>query len=153
MQFRLVRLQSHHAAALAELERLCFAVPRSKAQLSEEAENPLGRFFVAEADGEIAGYGGMQNIAGECYVENIAVFPAYRRQGIGRALTRCLIETAQQEECAFITLEVRPSNTAALTMYHDLGFEEAGRRKNFYRDPTEDGLILTKYLTEKEAEI
>ena len=149
MQLHLVPMQSHHAAALAELERLCFAAPRTEAQLLEETENPLGRFFVAEIDGEIAGYGGMKNIAGECYVENVAVFPDYRRKGIGRALTNRLIETARQEKCSLITLEVRPSNTAALEMYYALGFKEAGRRKNFYQDPTEDGLILTKYFRKR----
>ena len=152
MPFRLVPLQSHHAAALAELERLCFSAPRSEAQLLAEAENPLGRFFVAESEGAVAGYGGMENIAGECYVENIAVFPAFRRQGIGRALTEALIQTAEKEGCAFITLEVRPSNEAAVALYRNLGFQEAGRRKNFYQKPPEDGLILTKYFEKKEAE-
>ena len=65
--------------------------------------------------------------------DNIAVFPDYRKNGLGKALTIKLIETAEEKNCAFISLEVRPSNTAAVHMYKKLGFEIVGKRKNFYR--------------------
>jgi ribosomal-protein-alanine N-acetyltransferase len=53
---------------------------------------------------------------------------------------------AKQNDCVFITLEVRPSNSGAIALYQKFGFAEAGRRKRFYRDPDEDGLILTLNL-------
>jgi len=53
---------------------------------------------------------------------------------------------AKQNDCAFITLEVRPSNSGAIALYQKFGFVEAGRRKRFYRNPDEDGLILTLNL-------
>lgn len=140
-------LMREDAPTLAQLEQLCFSAPRSQAQLEREAENPLGRFVVAVLDtGAIAGYAGMQCICDEAYVENIAVFPAYRGQGIGRALTCRLIDTAREEACAFLTLEVRPSNTAAVSLYESLGFRAVGRRKNFYTQPTEDGLLMTLFF-------
>ena len=53
---------------------------------------------------------------------------------------------AKQNGCSFISLEVRPSNTGAIALYQKFGFAEAGRRKRFYRNPDEDGLILTLNL-------
>lgn len=143
-----VPMAERHIAALAELERLCFSAPRSMQQLKNELDNPLARFFAAEytdGDGRLqtAGYSGMQNIAGECYVEDIAVFPSLRGQGIGRALTAALVETARAENCAFITLEVRRSNTAAIRLYQSLGFAQVGTRRDFYTQPTEDALLMT----------
>ena len=59
------------------------------------------------------------------------------------ALLTDLVEWAKQNGCAFVTLEVRPSNSGAIALYQKFGFAEVGRRKRFYRDPDEDGLILT----------
>lgn len=152
-EIRIVPLQEKHAAVLAELERLCFSAPRSESLLRSEVHNPLGRFYVAEYTDEtgrtqIAGYAGMQNIAGECYVEDIAVFPALRGQGIGRKLTETLLTKAREERSAFVTLEVRPSNQTAIHLYQSLGFTEVGRRRNFYTKPTEDALLMTCYFWE-----
>lgn len=152
-EIQIVSLQEKHTAALAELEQLCFSVPRSEAQLRSEIHNPLARFFVAEYTDEsgrvqVAGYAGMQNVVGECYVENIAVFPELRGQGIGRKLTETLLKTAREERSAFVTLEVRPSNKLAIQLYHSLGFTEVGRRRGFYTHPTEDALLMTCYFWE-----
>jgi ribosomal-protein-alanine N-acetyltransferase len=85
-------------------------------------------------------------------VEDIAVFPAFRGKGIGRQLTEQLIKTAEEEGCAFVTLEVRVSNEAAIGLYRSLGFEAVGVRKSFYEKPTEDALLMTKYLQPKATE-
>ena len=69
-----------------------------------------------------------------------------RRKGVGEALTRALIAHGEELGGEFISLEVRPSNAAAIHLYEKLGFVTAGRRKNFYSHPTEDGLIMTKEL-------
>lgn len=155
---RIVPMEERHIAALAELERLCFSRPRSASLLREELSNPPARFFVAEwTDGsgktEIAGYAGMQSIAGECYVENIAVFPALRGRGIGRALTTALLTAAAAEHSAFVTLEVRSSNEAAIGLYRSLGFTEVGERKNFYCDPAENALLMTRYFDTSAKEL
>lgn len=155
--FEIVPMQEKHIAALAELERLCFSAPRSEAVLRGEIYNPLARFFVAEyrddaGQVQVAGYAGMQNIAGECYVEDIAVFPALRGQGIGRALTITLLKTAREERSAFVTLEVRQSNAAAIHLYHSLGFVEVGVRKHFYTKPVEDAVLMTCYFWSANAD-
>ncbi len=152
-EIRIVSLQEKHAPVLAELERICFSEPRSEALLRNEVHNPLARFYVAEYTDEngrvqVAGYAGMQNIVGECYVEDIAVFPELRGQGIGRKLTETLLTKAREERSAFVTLEVRPSNKAAIQLYQSMGFVEVGRRKRFYTQPTEDALLMTCYFWE-----
>ena len=67
----------------------------------------------------------------------------YRRQGIADQLLDVFCRFGQAR-LAFLTLEVRPSNTAAVALYEKHGFREAGRRKNYYENPTEDALLLTK---------
>lgn len=151
MDVRIVPMGERHIAALAQLEQLCFSAPRSETVLRNELHNPTARFFAAEyrdAQGnwQTAGYAGMQVIAGECYVEDIAVFPQLRGQGIGRLLTETLLRTAREERNAFVTLEVRRSNDAAIQLYHSLGFTEVGVRKRFYTKPTEDALLMTCYF-------
>ncbi len=151
----IVPMEEKHIAALAELERLCFSAPRSEAVLRGELHHPLARFFAAEyRDGtgrsQVAGYAGMQNIAGECYVENIAVFPALRGRGIGTMLLHTLLKTAREERSAFVTLEVRASNLGAIRLYRALGFQEVGTRKRFYTRPTEDAVLMTCYFWEKK---
>lgn len=142
----LVPFAPRHVAFAAGLEQVCFSSPWSADALAEEIENPDAYFIVAEENGVFLGYAGMHTPCGDCYVDNIAVEPSARRRGVGEALVRGLIEHARAIGGAFISLEVRPSNTAARRLYEKLGFSLAGRRKNFYMHPTEDGLILTKTL-------
>lgn len=139
-----------HLDAAAELERLCFSTPWSREALAEELINPNAVYLAATEDGLVAGYGGMRSAAGEYYIDNIAVSPERRRQGIGRALVGALISRARREHGSFITLEVRASNLGAAALYESLGFKVMGRRPGFYSRPTEDALIMTLQLVEED---
>ena len=75
---------------------------------------------------------------------NIAVHPDFRRQGVARALILALTEELKKRGSHCLTLEVRASNAPAIALYEKLGFSQAGLRKNYYRDPKEDALILRK---------
>jgi len=146
-QIKVVAMTAEHVAELARLEQLCFSEPWSEAGLASELNNQTAFFRVAkDADGTVLGYVGMHCVAGECYIDNVAVFPQARRRGAASALLADLVAWARQNQCAFVTLEVRPSNTGAIALYEKFGFAEAGRRRRFYRDPEEDGLILTLNL-------
>ncbi len=140
---RIVPMQEHHLDALAKLEKACFSTPWTRAGLAEELENPAAVFAVAEQNGVTAGYAGMTCVLDECYVDNVAVFPQYRRRGIARALMEHLIQAAKARNSSFLTLEVRASNTGAIQLYKALGFRQEGLRRSFYRLPPEDALILT----------
>ena len=138
-----------HLTAVADLETVCFAAPWTREGLAEELRNPQAHFLVAEANGETAGYIGVQEICGEGYVTNVAVLPEYRRQGIGARLVHAAVDGARARGCDFLSLEVRVGNDAAIRLYEKLGLRAQGRRKNFYRDPTEDAYIYTIFLKEE----
>lgn len=142
----IVRLQPKHIEALAELEKECFSAPWSYDGIASELKNPLSVFLVAEAFGEVAGYVSMNAISYEGFINNLAVKEKYRRRGVASALMRELIQCAQQREMSVLTLEVRPSNLSAIALYEKFGFRREGERKNFYSNPTENGLIMTKHM-------
>ena len=151
MSFTVKAMQAEHLAEIARLEEECFSSPWSEAALAEELSNPDSHFLVAECDG-IAGYIGVQEICGEAYITNVAVFENHRKKGIGRALIKAAADGAKSRNCEFITLEVRVSNSPAIALYESEGFELLGTRKNFYTSPTEDGAIYTKYFTKEVSE-
>ena len=113
--------------------------------LAEELYNDCAAYLVAEDEQEqVTGYAGLQVVLDEGYITNVAVFPQYRKKGIATALIKRVFELAQEKKLAFVSLEVRLSNSAAIALYKKAGFKEEGRRKGFYRDPREDALIMTK---------
>ena len=129
---------------VAALEKCCFADPWSENSVASELENPLSLWLVAMDGERLAGYVGSQTVLGESDLMNVAVDGAYRRQGVGKMLIEALVEHLKARESHCLTLEVRASNTPARNLYASLGFSEIGRRKNYYRNPREDALILRK---------
>ena len=128
------------------LERECFSHPWSEASLREELDNSQAYFLCAAADGRVVGYIGVQEIAGEAYITNVAVSEEFRRRKIAERLLDEAERGARERGCAFITLEVRASNAPAKALYIKHGFEQVGARKNFYSDPREDAEIMTKFF-------
>ena len=143
-------MNESHLKDLALLEKQCFSVPWSEDALREELTKDNSRFFVAITKNEVSGYIGANNVLGEVYIDNIAVFYNYRGFGIGTSLLKHLINASEEENCDLITLEVRVSNTPAQNLYEKLGFKNVGVRKNFYEKPKEDGIIYTLYLGENK---
>lgn len=141
---KILPMEEGHLDELAQLEQECFSHPWSRQALAEELANPAAVFLVAVEGEAVLGYAGMHVVCGEGYIDNIAVFSHARRKGVGRRLVQALISWMEHHGGLFLTLEVRPSNEAALFLYRSSGFEEVGRRKRFYQDPEEDALLLTK---------
>ncbi len=129
---------------LAELERLCFSDPWSVSAFEYELNNPLSLWLVAVSGQTVAGYVGSQTVIDGSDMMNIAVAPAFRRQGIAKKLIEFLIIGLQERGSHSLTLEVRDSNEPAISLYRQLGFIQVGRRPNYYRNPKEDALILRK---------
>lgn len=149
---RIVPMTADHLDELERLERICFSRPWSKRMLAEELENACAAFLVAEDGdtGTVLGYAGLLAMMDEGYITNVAVFPEYRRCGIAAKIIEVFMNFARANKLAFLTLEVRPSNAAAIALYQGFGFEEVGRRRNYYDLPKEDALILTRYFNEEE---
>lgn len=130
------------AAAIAQMEKLCFPEAWSEAAVGEAMEN--GTFYIAARSGEdLIGYAGAAMVLDEGQVANIALLPDFRGRGLGREITKRMIGKCLEMGARFITLEVRHTNTAALNLYLSLGFKEVGRRKNYYRDPSADAILMT----------
>ena len=140
---KIIPIEQRHISQTAELERVCFSEPWSEEGILEAYH--LGtKFFVCERDNKLIGYIGIKAVIDEGYITNVAVFPQYRRKGVAKALLDKVFEYAKEKRLSFVSLEVRPSNTAAVALYEKAGFKEEGRRKDFYRLPREDALIMTK---------
>ena len=136
------------APALAALENECFSEPWSERALAQSLTADHTCFFTA-VDGEsgkIVGYVGMLIAADVGEIINVAVTASYRRMGIGRALLAETERAARMRELVELQLEVRASNAPAIALYSSLGYAAVGRRKNFYRKPTEDALLMNKPL-------
>ena len=140
----ITNMTAQHVSQVAELEKLCFSDPWSEKSVASELDNKLAWWLVATDGDRVAGYVGSQTVMGETDMMNIAVHPDYRRRGLAEALVNALVEDLKKQESHCLTLEVRASNEAAQKLYEKLGFAQVGLRKNYYRNPKEDALILRK---------
>lgn len=127
------------------IERRAFPTPWSPAmfvlELSKSSTIALAAVLPERPRARrLAGYLICSRYADVWHLMNVAVDPPSRRRGVGAALMEALIERAGPEEP--FTLEVRPSNTAAITMYDRFGFRPAGTRPRYYQDTGEDALIM-----------
>ena len=141
---QIIPMTADHVAQVAQLETLCFADPWSENSVASELNNPLSLWLVAMEGERLAGYVGSQSVMGESDVMNVAVHPDFRRQGVARRLIEDLVAALKEQNCHSLTLEVRASNAPAIALYEALNFREVGRRRNYYRNPKEDALILRK---------
>ena len=138
----IVKMTASDCHELAEVDKKCFSVPWSEQSFLEETKNSLATYILAKENGKIVGYCGFWRVLGETQITNIAVLPEYRRQGIAKALIGEMLEICKDDER--IILEVRKSNSIAISFYEKLGFERAGIRKRFYHDPEEDGITMLR---------
>ena len=134
---------------IAEIEKICFSVPWSENSVKDFIENPLCIMFAAKDRGVVCGYIGLYIIADECDIANVAVVPEYRKCGIATALISHATDFAQKKNVERMMLEVRASNTPAISLYKKFGFEEVGVRKNYYTQPKEDALLMDRIITKK----
>ena len=143
---KIENMTADHVAAVARLEAVCFADPWSERSVASEVNNPLSLWLVALEGDCVVGYIGSQTVLDESDMMNVAVHPDHRRRGVAEALVLALCEALKQRGSGCLTLEVRASNEPAKALYGKLGFELAGRRPNYYRNPREDAMILRKML-------
>ena len=148
--FEIFPIAEAHLEAVAEIERLCFAEPWSAQALRLLlGEDACG--FVALSHGRVCAYGGMLLAPNEGQITNIAVHPDIRRQGMGAAILSALLEAARARALAEVFLEVRVSNQAAIALYRANGIEAVGERRNFYRHPTENALVMRCTLQDRST--
>ncbi len=151
MEIIVRQMEERDLDRIMEVEKSCFTTPWSRQSfLLEITKNQLAKYFVAEVDGIVAGYGGIWLILDEGHITNIAVSEDYRRLGLGKKLLEELIKLCEKYEISSMTLEVREDNEPAKELYKSYGFVEGGRRTNYYHDVGKDAIVMWKKLESRE---
>ncbi len=140
-------MRSGDVPAVSAIEQVSFPNPWPSAVFLGEIQNQhVSHPYVAVLPGEegerIIGYVVFWIIRGEVQINNIAVHPDVRGRGFGEALLRRAFDLMRSLGGTYAVLEVRVSNQAAIGLYLKLGFEEIGRRRDYYFNPTEDALVM-----------
>lgn len=139
-------MNESHVRQISELEKLCFHDPWSENSIASELGNRLSVWLVAMDEDKVVGYVGSQTVIDETDMMNIAVHPGYRNRGVATALIVELTQQLKMRGSRGLMLEVRESNSAAISLYEKHGFLQVGCRRNYYRNPRENALILRKEL-------
>lgn len=130
------------ANELFKLDCECFSIPWSEDTFYNEAKNEMAYYVTARINGKIIGYLGYWRVVDEAQITNIAVKKEYRRCGIGEKLLFIGIENAKKDSLSSMTLEVRESNIAAISLYSKNGFCMVGERKGYYHQPLENAVLM-----------
>ena len=144
MKYQILPMAEKHLPQVAALEKICFpSDPWSEALFQAALENPSVAVLLAQGeDGSILGYTVLSVVLDEGNLDNIAVAPGARRQGVSDALLSTLTGFGRDHLSALM-LEVRASNAPAIALYEKHGFAAVGRRKNYYDAPKEDAILMT----------
>lgn len=141
MKYMIRKAVQGDLAAMCEIEKECIADPWSLAAFESSFAAEGAVFLAAEAEnGEICGFITANAVLDEINIYNVAVREGFRRLGIASAL----LSELEKLKPYSINLEVRESNASAIALYEKCGFEQVGKRKNFYSKPTENAVLMTK---------
>jgi ribosomal-protein-alanine N-acetyltransferase len=143
------RMKEQDLPAVRAIEAQSFSNPWSDNAFRGEIQNTSVSFpmvVVRRPGEEVVAYIIYWQIRDDVQVNNIAVHPDCRGLGLGEAMMRYAIAKSREAGVTFMTLEVRRSNTPALTLYRKLGFEIMGTRKNYYTRPDEDAYVMALVL-------
>ncbi len=144
---KIEKMQECDVQQVHKIEMDSFSEPWSKGSLVNLLDDDLQTILVAKKEEKVVGYTSIYSVCKEVTITKVAVDKEYRRQGIAEALMRAVMCQLEQENDEVVFLEVRKTNESAKNLYKKLGFEEYGERKNYYREPTEDAILMRKILT------
>ena len=143
MNVDLRKLELHDLNDIERIERESYPTPWSRSMFDAELRKPsalaLGAFTESDV---LVGYAFVSRYVDAWHVMNVAVAGSYRRRGIASALLERLFAVTESDPRRGYTLEVRISNTGAIRLYEQLGFEARGIRRGYYTDNREDALIM-----------
>ena len=144
----LVAAERVHLPEVAAIEQACFSDPWSEASFRQALDNRTVFFRVATdgAGGLVVGYVVAWFAGGEGEIANVAVAPHARGRGIGGLLLDAAVRAAVECGAEALYLDVRESNARARALYASRGFVEVGRRRRYYRRPSEDAIVLRRAI-------
>ena len=140
-------MTSSDIPAVAAIENELFSDPWPVTIFQSDVTSEFSRLWVVEFGDEIAAYAVLGIGYLEGHLNNIAVTQKYQRKNIAKKLLTYILEFCIRQDFERILLEVRPSNEAAISLYRSFGFVDLDRRRNYYRDPVEDCLVMEKVLS------
>ncbi|MQA31217.1 MAG: ribosomal-protein-alanine N-acetyltransferase [Luteitalea sp.] len=125
------------------VEHASFTSPWTREMYLAELRNPeVSFFFLARSGDTVVGFCSFWRVLDELHINNLAVIPGRRREGIGAALLERVLREGTERGADRATLEVRRSNADARRLYERFGFVVAGVRRGYYTNPPEDALVL-----------
>ncbi|TMQ49304.1 MAG: ribosomal-protein-alanine N-acetyltransferase [Candidatus Eisenbacteria bacterium] len=146
---RIVPLSREHLDQILPIERASFSDPWTRGMFESELDQePQGYVRGMLRRGTVIGYVFAVFIPDEAHIGNLAVAPWERRSGIAQRLLDQLVRDASNEEIKRVTLEVRASNHGARKFYYKNSFIDIAIRKNYYRSPVEDAIVMFRVLPE-----
>ncbi len=131
---------------VVEIEKASMPSPWSKELFDEELKRGAAHYFVAEEDGQVAGYMGYWEAPEEAHIINLAVAPEFRKRGVGQRMMEYCLDFAAKRGAGIATLEVRQSNEAAQRLYEKCDFRVVAIRKKYYSDNQEDAIVMIKEM-------
>ena len=127
-------LRYEHLRQMAEIEKEAFDMPWTENMFIPEVNSANATYVVGTRGEEVICYGGFHTVLDEAHITNIAVEGTSRGKGIGRFLFATLLAKAKEAGAKLVTLEVKTTNTAAISLYESFGFKVAGVRKRYYNN-------------------
>ena len=147
---KLVPASKRHIASIVRIERESFSDPWSEEAFVGMLDSPLALFTVALGDDdEVIGYTAATGAWEDGEILSVAVENPARGKGIGGALLDSAIAALKNQLVTRVFLEVRESNAAAIALYKSRGFEQMSVRRNYYRRPVENALVMRLDLGSK----
>ena len=151
--YKIEPMTTHDLLEVVEIEEACRLSLWGWDSYYAELSRPEAIMIVARraradrlTDHALYGFLSARVSAQELHVNNIGVHDAARRRGVGNALMRTAVASAVRQGARAAILEVRAGNVAAQSLYRRYGFEVVGRRRQYYRDPPEDALLMRASL-------
>lgn len=142
MEFR--KAGASDAPSIARAEEEIFSDPWTLRDVSDILVTEGGMCYVALDGGRVIGYVLGRIIPPEGELYRVAVLPSYRRRGIGYRLLDFAVKSSKSRGLEILFLEVRRQNTAAKALYRAYGFRDVSVRKNYYRDPPDDAIVMVR---------
>lgn len=144
MKIKIQPMQRNQVEDVLKIEEQAYGEHHwSRDSFYGELSNNLAHYYCAfDLDGNLIGYAGSWQVIDEAHITTIAVKPELKRKKIGEALLNKIISDCYKNEIKYITLEVRASNLAAISLYEKYGFKSLGKRKGYYQNNNEDALIM-----------
>ena len=144
MNIKITRMTDIDVDEIHKIESKVFSDPWSKRAFLSDIRNDFSIPLVAYFEKKVAGYACLYRTTDEIQIGNLAVSPDFHQRGIGTKIMEYIINLAAEQKVKTLVLEVRQSNEAARRLYLKFGFKVAGRRRYYYRKPSEDALIMIR---------